>query len=311
MEVRAENLAKPSSQTDMSSLGSLKVNRARMLIIGASGMLGSTLVRYYSSREVFDVFASTRDADPPPYLIDDSNCFTITGIQAERSDDLLRLFEQSQPDIVVNCVGVVKQLAASDDALVSIPLNSLLPHYLAGLCASANSRLIHFSTDCVFSGNKGRYVETDIPDATDMYGRSKLLGEIDYSNAITLRTSIIGHELSSTRSLVNWFLAQKDTVNGFEEAIFSGLPTVEIARVIEEYVLPNPELNGVYHLSADPISKYDLLLMLKDVYRKQIEIVPDSSLVIDRSLDSTRFRLATGFSPKPWPEMIQAMHNFG
>jgi len=221
------------------------------------------------------------------------------------------VFDEALPDVVVNCVGVVKQLAAADDALISIPLNSLLPHRLAHLCAETGSRLIHFSTDCVFSGKKGSYLESDVPDATDLYGRSKLLGEVDYPHAITLRTSLIGHELHGARSLLSWFLAQEGSVKGFTKAIFSGLPTVEIARVIEEYLLPHPDLHGVYQLSVDPISKHDLLSIVKDVYGKQIEIIPDDSLVIDRSLDSNRFREATGFVPKPWSELVQAMYDFG
>ena len=284
---------------------------ARLLIVGASGMLGNSLLRYFAAKESFKVFASVRDVVSLRDIGGVSNFQLLAGIDAKNVDSLRRVFDEVKPDVVVNCVGVVKQLVAADDAIVSIPLNSLLPHRLASLCAETGSRLIHFSTDCVFSGNKGGYLDSDIPDPIDLYGRSKLLGEVDYPHAITLRTSLIGHELNGARSLVNWFLAQEGSVNGFKKAIFSGLPTVEIARVIEEHVLVHPELHGVYHLSVHPISKYDLLSILKDVYRKQIEITPDESLVIDRSLDSTRFREATGFSPKPWSELVQAMHDFG
>jgi len=224
---------------------------------------------------------------------------------------LTRLFDSVKPDFVVNCVGIVKQLPQSNDPLAVLPINSLLPHRLARLCEIVGARLVHLSSDCVFSGKKGSYLESGVPDATDLYGRSKLLGEVDYPHAITLRTSLIGHELQGARGLVNWFLTQEGSVRGFTKAIFSGLPTVEIARVIEEHVLPHPELHGVYHLSADPISKYDLLSTVKDVYGKQIEIIPDDSLAIDRSLDSTRFQEATGFVSKPWYELVQAMHDFG
>jgi len=289
----------------------MKKNNLTFLILGAGGMLGSSLLRYFSGKAAFDVVASVRSTAALSGMTNQGKYRVIAGIDAENSDDLRRMFDLAKPAVVVNCVGVVKQLAAAEDALVSIPLNSLLPHRLAHLCAETGCRLIHFSTDCVFSGKKGGYLETDIPDATDLYGRSKLLGEVDYPHAITLRTSLIGHELLGVRSLVNWFLAQEGSVYGFTKAIFSGLPTVEIARVIEEYVLPHPELHDVYHLSVDPISKHDLLSMVKDVYGKKIEIVPDDSLVIDRSLDSTRFRQATGFVTKPWPELVQAMHDFG
>ena len=282
----------------------------RLLILGASGMLGNTLLRYFSKNDVFEVFATVRSSWPLCGVANGEKYRLIAGVDAENNDHLLRVFDEVRPDVVVNCVGVVKQLAEVENALVSIPLNSLLPHRLAHLCATTGCRFIHISTDCVFSGQKGGYVESDQPDAYDLYGRSKLMGEVDYPNAITLRTSLIGHELDGTRSLINWFLAQEDCVRGFTKAIFSGLPTVEIARVIKSHVLPYPEFHGLYHLSVDPISKYDLLSIVSDVYGKQIDIVPDDSLVIDRSLDSSRFREATGFLPKSWSGLIQDMHDF-
>jgi dTDP-4-dehydrorhamnose reductase len=285
--------------------------KIRLLIIGATGMLGSTLLRYFSGKDDFDAFGTVRTPEALGVFSQQFNCSIFAGVNLENADHLLRVFDQVKPGIVVNCAGIVKQLAESEDALSTIPLNSILPHRLARLCAVNNSRLIHISTDCVFSGKKGGYLECDQPDAHDLYGRSKLLGEVDYPNAVTLRTSIIGHELNGARSLINWFLAQEDRVKGFTEAIFSGLPAVEIAWVIEKFVLPNPHLRGLYHLSAEPISKYDLLKLVSGVYGKQIDVIPDDALVIDRSLNSSRFREATGFIPKAWPEMIQAMHDFG
>ncbi|NTU50097.1 MAG: SDR family oxidoreductase, partial [Desulfobulbaceae bacterium] len=187
----------------------------------------------------------------------------------------------------------------------------IFPHRLSKLCALVGARLIHISTDCVFSGKKGMYSEEDFPDANDLYGRTKLLGEVDYPNALTLRTSMIGHEITGSKSLISWFLAQKGPVKGYRRAVFSGLPTVEIARVILDFVLPNAELHGVYHLSAAPIDKYDLLSRVAMVYGKSIEIVPDDSVQINRSLDSSRFRAVTGFNPKSWDEMIIAMRDFG
>ena len=155
------------------------------------------------------------------------------------------------------------------------------------------------------------YTEGDASDAKDLYGRSKYLGEVDYPHAITLRTSIIGYELDGERSLIGWFLAQEGSVKGYKRAIFSGLPTVEIARVIRDHVIPHPELQGVYHVSAEPINKFDLLTLVAQTHRKTIDISTDDQLVIDRSLDSTRFRHATGFAPKVWPELIRSMRDFG
>ena len=285
--------------------------KTKILILGASGMLGNTLLRYFSMKSEFQVFATIR-GDQEAFNIGDKKKYQLfTNIDASNHNDLVKVFNEAQPHVVVNCVGIIKQLPESCDPVLSIALNSLLPHRLAQLCASKSSRLVHISTDCVFSGDGGGYIESDVPDALDLYGRSKLLGEVDYPHAITLRTSLIGHELSGTHSLVNWFLAQEGRVRGFTRAIFSGLPTIEFAQVIETHVLPNPELNGLYHLSVDPISKYDLLKVVRDVYGKHIDIEADDSVVLDRSLDSRRFRQATQFSPKPWPELIQAMHDFG
>lgn len=278
----------------------------KVLLLGASGMLGSTLYRYILAHGSVDLLGTERGSLAAALLPQGDTCRIVSGVDAENSGRLGSIMKSFRPTLMVNCITA----DARADALEAISLNALLPHRLACLCAAAKCRLIHISTDGVFSGKKGGYVESDLPDADDLYGRSKLLGEIDYPHAITLRTSMIGHELHGVRSLISWFLAQQGGVRGFTRAIFSGLPTVEVARIINTYVLPNPELNGLYHLSVDPISKYDLLSMVKDVYRKQIEIIPDDSLMIDRSLNSSRFRQATGFVPKPWPELIQAMRDF-
>lgn len=283
----------------------------KILVLGASGMLGNAMIRLFAESEGFDVLGTVRGERSKRLLPESLWSRVISGVDVESIDSLTRVLGDTQPDVVINCIGLVKQLAEADDPLVAIPVNTLLPHRLARLCALSGARFVHISTDCVFAGTKGMYVESDAADAQDLYGRSKFLGEVDYPNAITLRTSIIGHELEGARSLVGWFLAQRGSVKGFSQAVFSGLPTVELARVIRDYVLTHPQLHGLYHVSADAINKYDLLQRVANVYGKTIEIVPNDSLVIDRSLDSTRFRLATGFQPKPWSDLITAMHDFG
>ncbi len=288
----------------------MKSSNSRILVLGASGMLGNTLLRYFATRDGFDVYGTARSPASVGSLSDELKARIFFGIDAENMNHLLRVFSEVRPEVVINCIGVVKQLSASEDPLSAIPINALLPHRLAHLANTREARVIHVSTDCVFSGSKGAYTEKDLPDATDLYGRSKLIGEIDYPNAITLRTSLIGHELYGARSLISWFLSQQGAVKGFNRAVFSGLPTVEMARVIEAHVLPNPELSGLYHLSSYPISKFDLLTLVAKIYEKKIDIVPDESVVIDRSLDCEHFRSATGYSPKPWPELIRAMQDF-
>ena len=283
----------------------------RILIIGASGMLGNAVLRLFSQSPGYEVFGSVRSFSARQLLPDSLMRNVIDGVDVENIDSLIRLFALVRPNIVINCVGLVKQLAESCDPLAAIPINTLLPHRLARLCEVAHARLVHLSTDCVFSGAKGMYVESDFADAQDLYGRSKYLGEVDYPHAITLRTSIIGHELDGARSLIGWFLAQEGSVKGFKNAIFSGLPTVEIACVIRDHVIPHPELRGVYHVSSWPINKFDLLTQVAEIYGKSINIISDEKLIINRSLNSNRFCQSTGYEPKSWPELISSMHNFG
>lgn len=282
----------------------------KILVLGASGMLGNAVYRYFRTQTAHDVVGIVRSSSSAALLPAALRDGIAEGGNVEDVDALLRVFDQHRPTVVVNCVGLVKQLEDAKNPLVAIPINSVLPHRLARLCSLGGARLIHLSTDCVFSGDKGMYVEDDIPDARDVYGRTKLLGEVDYPHALTLRTSIIGHELAGAHSLICWFLAQEGSVRGFSGAIFSGFPTIEIARIIDAHVLPHPALSGLYHLSAAPIDKFSLLKLVADTYGKQIRIDEDADLVIDRSLDSSRFRAATGFRPDDWPALVQRMHDF-
>jgi len=283
----------------------------RVLVLGASGMQGNAAFRLFAEGDGFDVIGTVRGERSRKLFPESLQSAVISGVDVENIDSLMRVLGDTKPEVVINCIGLVKQLAEADDPLAAIPINSLLPHRLARLCAVAGARFVHMSTDCVFSGSKGMYTESDPSDAKDLYGRSKFLGEVDYPNAVTLRTSIIGHELEGARSLVGWFLSQRGPVRGFRKAIFSGLPTVEIARLIRDYVLPNPDLHGLYHVSADPINKYDLLRLVADTYRKTIDIEADETFVIDRSLDSSRFRSVTGFQPKSWTDLVVSMRDFG
>lgn len=287
-------------------------NKQRLLVLGASGMLGNAVLRWFAQDAAYEVFGSVRSlASVKGLQAQAPQVQFVAGIDVESLDSLTRLFAQVRPDVVLNCIGVVKQLAEADDPLTAIPINSLLPHRLARLAQVAGARLVHVSTDCVFTGMKGGYLESDPSDAQDLYGRSKLMGEVDYENAVTLRTSIIGHELNSAHGLVGWFLSQTGPVRGFTKAIFSGLPTVELARVIQQHVLPHPELRGTYHVSAAPIDKYTLLKLVATAYGRTTEVAPDDKLVIDRSLNSERFRATTGYQPPAWPDLVQRMRDFG
>jgi dTDP-4-dehydrorhamnose reductase len=281
----------------------------RVLVLGATGMLGHALFFHLSGRPGFTVFATvrgTRDLDR--WFPQDLLRRIRGGVDAERLDTVVHALEEIRPDVVVNCVGVIKQSPLAKDPIATITVNALFPHLLARACGEAGVRVIHIGTDCVFSGAKGNYRESDLPDATDLYGRTKLLGEVDSRHCVTLRTSIIGHELSGRHGLIEWFLAQEGSVRGFAGAVFSGFPTVELAGIVADRVIPNAGLAGLYHVSSAPVSKYDLLRLVGEQYVKEIRIERDEAFACDRSLDSTRFREATGYRPPPWPDMVSRMH---
>jgi dTDP-4-dehydrorhamnose reductase len=282
-----------------------------VLVLGASGMLGNAALRFFAGSPGYSVVGSVRSPGAVGLLPPELHSRVVSGVDVEDVDGLLRLFARIRPQVVMNCIGLVKQLADADDALAAIPVNSLLPHRLVRLCKVAGARLIHISTDCVFAGTRGMYRENDFADATDLYGRSKFLGEVDDQNAVTLRTSMIGHELASAHGLAGWFLSQRGKVRGFRRAVFSGLPTVELSRVIRDFVIPNGALRGVVHVGAEPINKYELLSLIAREYRHPVEVVPDDTLVIDRSLDCSRFRELTGYVAPQWPQLIHAMREFG
>ncbi|MDC1527544.1 SDR family oxidoreductase [Gammaproteobacteria bacterium] len=282
----------------------------KVLVLGASGMLGNAMIRVLADDKSHEVVGTARSETVKRFFTPELAGNIIAGIDVEDTDKLTQLITEVKPDVVINCIGLVKQLDEADDPLYGISINALLPHRLAKLCNQTGSRLVHFSTDCVFSGKKGGYLETDIPDAQDLYGRTKLLGEVDYPHTITLRTSIIGHELSTSHGLINWFLAQNGTVKGYSKAIFSGLPTCELARVINKFVLPRNEMHGIYHVASTPISKLDLLELINKEYEKGMEIIPDAKLKIDRSLDSTQFQEVTDYVAPSWMNLVAEMKAF-
>lgn len=254
--------------------------------------------------ERFDAWTTVRTRPAlPPFSTD----HVIEGFEATDLAHAEHLIADLKPRVVVNCIGVVKQLAAAHDPISSVTLNALFPHVMASACNRSGARLVHISTDCVFSGRQGSYVESDIPDPVDLYGRSKLLGEVDAPH-LTLRTSIVGRELAGAHGLLEWFLANRDgRVRGFTRAVFSGVTTIELARVIAGVIERHPRLEGLYHVAGEPISKYDLTMMFNDVFGAGVTIDPVGVPVIDRSLHGFRFRAATGWRAPSWREMVEEM----
>ncbi|MDG4809020.1 SDR family oxidoreductase [Micromonospora sp. WMMD1120] len=282
----------------------------RVLVLGATGMLGHALVRELSVDPGLDVYGAARSMDDRAHLFPPDLLARITpALDVSRFDQVRQVLDDIRPDVVVNCVGVIKQRPDVRDAVQTVHLNALLPHLLADACARRGSRLVHVSTDCVFSGARGGYRESDLPDPPDLYGRSKLLGETTMAPALTLRTSIIGHELTTNRSLLDWFLSQQGPVGGYTRAIYSGVTTVEFARLLREVVLPREDLTGLYHLATEPISKYDLLHLVADVYGWRGELRPNADVVLDRSMCADALAQTTGYRPPSWPDLIRQLHD--
>lgn len=280
----------------------------KVIVIGATGMLGYSIFSNLSELSNLDVYGTVRTVNGLEKFFPSIDKL-IPNVDVKNFETLERAVSTAKPDVIINCIGLIKQHDVSKQHVEAIEINALLPHKIAQLCDTIEARLIHFSTDCVFDGKAGNYVESDLPTATDLYGKSKCLGEVDYGKHVTLRTSIIGHELKSSVSLIDWFLNQEGTVRGFSKAVFSGLPTAYVAKVLADYVLPNSSLAGLYQLSVDPIDKHSLISKVADVYNKHIEIEKFENFVMDRSLNSTKFREETGFVPPSWDELVAFMHS--
>ena len=280
----------------------------KVLILGATGMLGYSLFSNLNEHASLSVFGTVRSIAGKESFFCNIEQQLITGVDAYDISSVELAIETVAPDVVINCVGLIKQHGISMQHIDAVKINALLPHELANICDQFNAKLVHFSTDCVFTGDVGLYNEGSLPDACDLYGKSKCLGEVGYGKHLTLRTSIIGHELTTAVSLVDWFLSQGESTKGFSKAVFSGLPTCYIAKLLVEYILPNPEVTGLLHLSVDPIDKFTLLKLIAEQYQKQIIIAESQELVIDRSLNSDKFRQLTQFSPPAWSKLVEYMH---
>ncbi len=280
----------------------------RVLICGGTGMLGHMLLKQWSG--YFELAATIRKsiADSPLRRLNlASKIYEHVAAEDMRAVDAV--LDAFAPQVVVNCIGIVKQIREAYDPITSTQLNALFPHLLARACRQRGSRLLHISTDCVFSGLRGPYSESDVPDADDLYGRTKRLGEVVGDGVCTLRTSIIGPELHRGTGLLEWFLNQQGaSVNGYNNALYTGFPTAVMADILRMIICEQPELSGLWHVSSTPISKFDLLCLVRDTYGKEIRINQDPKFHCDRRLDSTRFREATGFTPEPWPDMIRKMY---
>lgn len=279
----------------------------RILILGGDGMLGHRLLGQLAPRHDVRVTLHQQLDDYRAYgLFNKAN--TYDAVDVRDVSRMIDVFSRFKPQAAINAVGIVKQRPEVKDEVLSVEVNGMLPHLLARLCRAHDAQLVHLSTDCVFSGKKGNYSENDCPDPEDVYGFSKLLGEAAGRGALTLRTSMIGPELKRKASLVEWFLAQRGkSIKGWRKAIYSGFTTAEMSRIIETIVTQHPEACGIYHVSSDPISKFDLLSRIESRIRSGTTIIPDDSIACDRSLDSRRFRADFGYAPPSWESMLDEL----
>ena len=285
----------------------------KVMVLGANGMLGNAIMQSFSQIAGLSFWGTVRSERAKILFPPNLQKNLITGVDVTQIDHLKSLLLEYEPDITINCIGLVKQHADANEAQQAITLNALLPHQLADLTKEMGARLMLISTDCVFSGLKGEaYTENDLADPVDLYGKTKFLGEIaNRSHVLTLRTSYIGNEMMGempSHGLLEWFLSQSQSVKGFTRAIYSGLPTVVLSSLIRDTLLSRPDLSGLYHVSSEPISKYNLLQLLNIQFEKQLEVVPDDQLEINRSLDSTRLLNVTGFRAPSWEAMIHTMY---
>lgn len=280
----------------------------KVMVLGATGMLGHKLVQHFSSK--CDTVGTVRQ------LLKDKTaqyCFNnakiVEGITSDDIAGIQRLLDKEKPTALVNAIGIIKHLKESYDPVPSLTVNAVFPHQLANLCRERGIRLIHFSTDCVFDGKKGNYNEKDKPDCDDLYGQSKLMGEVSGKGCFTIRTSIIGRELHRGLSLIEWFLSQRGKeVKGYQGALYTGFTTNTMAEIVTNLLTDYANLEGVWHVSSDPISKYDLLEIVNRVYDLGVRLLPETQFKCDRRLDSQKFRLATNFKPPSWEDMIKKMH---
>ncbi|MSR05519.1 MAG: SDR family oxidoreductase [Gemmatimonadetes bacterium] len=280
----------------------------RVLVLGASGLLGNTVFRVLGANPELHVRGTVRDPGVGKFFPRGLAERLVMCRDLEDQAELDRVLEYVKPGVVINCLSASSKDIKEGNAARLNPVLAVLPQRLSAACGRYSARLIHISSDGVFSGSRGGYSEADQPDAADAYGIAKFQGEVDAPHAITIRTSMIGHELGSAHGLLEWFLAQEGECRCFTRAIFSGLPTMELARIIRDFVMPRPELTGVYHVAAQPISKCELLRLVAGAYGKAITLKPDERVVIDRSLSTDRFRAATGYVAPAWPDLIRSMH---
>ena len=279
----------------------------KILILGASGMIGLAINNHLIKNKDFKVIGTTTNSKAKKIIENQNNLNKLILFDFLKDNNIESLLKSVKPNIIINCIGVIKQSSLITNKINTIYLNSILPNKLSILALQNGIKLIQISTDCVFSGKIGSYIESDNPDPTDTYGRTKLIGETTNDNCLTLRTSLVGHELLTKNGLLEWFLSQKNQCTGFKNAFFSGFTTIAFAKILETILTNKQELKGLYHVSSNIISKYDFLKKINLVYNRGIKINEDKSFKINRSLNSTALKEKITYKVETWDDMIKEM----
>jgi len=276
-----------------------------ILVFGSSGMLGHMIVRVLSPHHhVVGTTSSKYDKQSPlTRILSEDNW--IDQVDVRNLSTVEEAIRGTKPDVVINCVGMIKQKMDAENYVDAIQINSLFPHQLAGICLKSNARLIHFSTDCVFQGTPGIKRLSDTPNATDLYGLSKLLGEVTYEPCLTLRTSIVGRQIFGSESLFEWAISQRGTtVSGYRNAIYTGLTTNRLCQIVKNLVEDFPNLSGLFQVASSPISKFELISKINNLLQLNLCVEPNTNFYCDRTLDGTDFSKLTNIDIPSWDDML-------
>ena len=277
----------------------------KIAILGASGLIGHKLTQVLSDR--FDTVVPVLHGSAGRFA--EFGLFqgnAIENVDVADFEATVAVLNEIDPDVVLNCAGITKRRPEVNDPVLAITVNSLFPHRLAHWCKASDARMIHFSTDCVFDGAQGDYTEGSVTTARDAYGQTKALGETRYDHCLTIRSSFIGQELAVHSELLDWFLAQRGQhLKGFTHALYTGVSTPVMARVVGDIIADHPDVSGLYQLSVpEPISKYDLLCLARDAFDLEVEITPDDAFEIRPTLNGTALRSVLNLTLPTWPEMM-------
>jgi dTDP-4-dehydrorhamnose reductase len=268
----------------------------KIIVLGANGMGGHIIAKGLQEFENFDVVCVARNAS----IISRTKILDVTDFVKLRS-----LIESELPDIIINCIGILNETAENNPEQ-AILINSYLPHFLESLTKESSIKVIHISTDCVFSGKEGNYLESSFKNGVGFYSQTKSLGELNNSKDLTFRTSIIGPELNKNGiGLFNWFVSQENEINGYTQAYWTGVTTLELLKAIKQAI--DEELTGLYHLVFEQkISKFELLNIINNEFSLGLKVNPNNKYSVDKSLVNTRSDF--GFKVKSYDAMVKEMH---